>query len=323
MSLFATNDPWSRTREQCPEWAIPVTSVCSRTLCSVDENRLDAGRRELGALLKAARTKAGLTQRDLRSKAGFKSHSRISEIETGVTVPSANEIERLLDALEITDLDKRESALGLLAQATGNPGELTVGPAIISETLVQLIGHERASRRIITGSISVLSGLLQTAATARAIHGDSAEAEARVALRVGRRDILMRSRDPVELVALIDSEALLRPIVDGDDLIEQVNHILDLGRRPNVTVQIVESTTRGFHPLLAGQFELIEFPTASPIVFLDHYRASVFVRNPEDVAAYMEAAEYLRKEVAMSPEDSSELIADIVRGMERQDDDDT
>lgn len=260
-----------------------------------------------------------MNQRELAKAAGFAAHNRISAIENGHRLPTVDECERLLDALGITDLDERERVLGLAAQAADGPGQLTVGPAVISETIVQLIDHERAARRITAAGPLLLPGLVQTSEYSRAIFGGKSDVEARVALRAGRRDILVR-RNPVELVALIDSEALMRPVVPPAETAHQLRYILQLAELPNVTVQVVPSLTVGYHPMLAGQFELIEFPTAGPIVLLDHHHASVILRDPEDVRMYVEDAEYLRKSVAMSPEASVELIAEIVHGMERQDD---
>jgi transcriptional regulator with XRE-family HTH domain len=286
-----------------------------RTLCSVDQNKANAALRELGAQLLQARKRAGLNQRELAKAAGFPAHSKISDIENGHRLVSIEEYESLLDALGITGLDERERIFGLAAQAAEEPGRLSVGPAVINETLVELIDHERAARSITAAGPLLLPGLLQTTDYARRIYGDSSEAGPRVALRAGRRDILTR-RNPVQLNALLDSEALLRPVLPPAELVHQLQHILDLAARSNVTVQIVQSTVTDYHPMLSGQFELIEFPTASPIVLLDHYHASVFLRDPSDVAVYVEAAEYLCNEVAMSPEASLRLIAEIVNGME-------
>lgn len=286
----------------------------------MSENKPNAAAlRELGALMLAMRRRAGMTQRALAAKAGFRTHTRISEIENANTVATAEECASLLDALGVSDLDERERALGLVAQVAEGPSVLQVGTAVIDQTLVQLVDHEDAAKQITVAGPLLLPGLVQTTAYAKRIYGDSSTAATRVALRVLRREILTR-RNPVDLIALIDSEALLRPILPPSELLEQLEHLLDLATRTNVTIQIVSSTTPGYHPMLSGQFELIEYATASPMVLLDHYHASAFLRDPADVAVYVEAAETLRKNVAMSPEASVELIAEIVHGMERQDD---
>lgn len=299
---------------QCPEWAISLAGRSTRRLVRVSENRPNAALRELGALLLAARKRSGKSQRAVAAEAGFRAHSRISEFENALVIGTSDEYERLLDALGSSPRE-RERAEALASQAAGGSSVLQVGPAVIDETLVQLLDYESIARRITVTAPLLPPGLLQTAEFARAIYGDSSSAKTRVALRVLRREILTR-RSPVELRAFIDSEALLRPVVTKDQLVDQLGHILDLAALPNVSIQVVSSTTPGYHPMLSGQFELIEFPSASPVVLLDHYHASVFLRDPADVAVYEEAAEHLRKEVAMSPEDSVGLIAEIVNGWE-------
>jgi len=136
-------------------------------------------------------------------------------------------------------------------------------------------------------------------------------------LRAGRRKILTRSH-PVELVALIDSEALLRPVAPPDVMADQLRHILRLAELPDVVVQIISSTTAGYHPMLEGPFELIEFAKIRPIVHLEHYRSFTFLWEDDDVAAYVEAAENLRREVAITPDESTEIIASILKGMEEK-----
>jgi transcriptional regulator with XRE-family HTH domain len=281
----------------------------------VSENKQNAALRELGALLKSARVRAGKTQRVLAAEAGFPAHSRISGFEKGLLLPKTGELERLLNALGLDDSDERERILGLATQAAEGPGQLRVGPAFINETLVQVLHNERNAWRITVAGPLLIPGLLQTTDVARAVIGDSIEAQPKVALRAGRRDILTR-RDPVELRALIDSEALLRPIVPPAQLADQLRHIMDMAQRSNITVQIVMSTTPGYHPMLSGQFELIEFRAANPVVFMDTVEASVELWEPERVAVFQEAADYLCKEVAMSPEESLRLMAEIVSGME-------
>ncbi|ONI77313.1 hypothetical protein ALI144C_35250 [Actinosynnema sp. ALI-1.44] len=282
----------------------------------MDQNKANAVLRELGAQVRAARNRAGLDQRSLARFAGFKAHSRISDIENGKYQATDDEYERLLDALDITEHDERERILDLAAQAVAIRTPVTVDPAVILGNTVQLIDHERVARRIVAAAPLLLPGLLQTSEYARAIHDGRSDIAAQVALRAGRRDILVRP-DPVQLVALIDSTVFLRPVIPPAEMVSQLRHILWLGERPNVTIQVVPSRACGYHAMLAGQFELIEFSAASPIVLLDHHYAPMVLRDPEEVAKYVNAAEHLRTEVAMTAKDSETLIAEIAQGMER------
>lgn len=277
--------------------------------------------RELGAALRQARERADISQRELARLAGIRAYSRISEAETGKRLLNPTELEEILVQLNVGMAD-REQLAGLARAAEGVPGELNVGTPGIGKTLAQLIDYERVASRIVLVAPLLIPGLLQTSDYARQIMGTAPDPELRVALRSGRRDILTR-RNPVELLAIIDSEALLRPIAPPDVMADQLRHVLHLEERPNVTVQVVSSTTSGYHPMLAGPFELIEFPKSDPVVLLDHHRSSTFLFHPDDVAEYVAAADMISQQVAMTSKVSVEVIAGIVQGMrvERHDDD--
>lgn len=277
------------------------------------ETRNSAQLREFGAELRQLREAAGLSQRELARDAQISTHSRVSELESGKRSLTIDELERIFEVLQVAKSD-RERLLGI-ARSLEGPGELNIGPPGVGKTLAKLIDYERAASEIIDVSPLMIPGLLQTSDYASAIMGGEPDAATRVALRSGRRDILTR-RNPVNLVALIDSEALTRPIAPPEVMLDQLRHVLILAERPNVTVQVVSSTTPGYHPMLAGPFELIKFPKAQPVILLDHHRSSTFLWEADDVAAFIEAAEHIRKEVAMTPEQSAEVIADIVQGME-------
>lgn len=277
------------------------------------ENTPRAPLRDLGAEIQQAREAAGLSQRELARRANISAHSRVSEMESGKRLLGPDELERILHALQISDSD-RERLLGL-ARSIEGPGELNVGTTGVGRTLAQLIEYERTATRITDVSPLLIPGLLQTSDYARAIMGDQPDSELRVALRSGRRDILTR-RNPVELIALIDSEALLRPVATPDVMAHQLRYVMEMSARPNITVQVVSSTTVGYHPMLAGPFELIEFAKASPIVLLDHHSSSAFLWLEGEVGAFIEAADYIRQKVAMTPKESLEVIAGIAQGLE-------
>lgn len=268
--------------------------------------------RELGAELKALRDAAGLTLRQLEERVPF-SNAKISLIENGHRLPSTEDLATLLDALNVYG-EQRERIMGIRRDADDAPGQINAGAPTIGPKLAQLIDYERTASRIVDVAPLLIPGLLQTSDYARAIMGDAPSAETRVALRSGRRDILTR-RTPVELLALIDSEVLVRPVAPAPVMVDQLHHLLDMAKRPNVTIQIVRSTRPGWTPLLAGPFELIEFPRAKPLVLLEHHRSSLFLWEEEDVKEFTDAAEEIRK-AAMTPAESTGVIEDIVNGME-------
>ncbi|WP_223839886.1 Scr1 family TA system antitoxin-like transcriptional regulator [Saccharopolyspora pogona] len=63
-----------------------------------------------------------------------------------------------------------------------------------------------------------------------------------------------------------------------------------------------------WHPAHMGSFIVFEFPKASPIVHMEHYRSSVSLHNSGIANAYKDAVISLH-ELAMPPEASVEFIA--------------
>jgi transcriptional regulator with XRE-family HTH domain len=279
-------------------------------------NKGAAAARELGAELRNLRTTAGLNTRQLAGRVGV-SHSNISHWETGNRLVPLDHLRPILDALDVGG-DDRDRLLGLRRQAEG-PGELSAGASSIGPLLADLIEHEQTAKRITTFALGTIPGLLQTTDYARAVLSKESDANIRVALRAGRRDILTRRPNPVEFVALIDSEVLVRPIAPPPVVIRQLEHLLEMAALPNVTIQLVPSTKPGWHPGLIGSFVMLEFPLAPSIVHVEHYRASATLWDEADVAAYVAAVEEIQKR-AMAPDRTSGAIAKMLRGMESQDD---
>jgi transcriptional regulator with XRE-family HTH domain len=275
-------------------------------------NNGGAEMRELGAGLRNLRDQRGLTVRALADASG-QSSANISHWETGGRLPTEERLSAVLDALN-TQHDERDRLLGLRRQAEG-PGQLVAGAPSIGAQLKRLIEYEQVARRIVDVAPLVVPGLLQTADYARATLRGLSDIDTRVTLRVGRRDIITRPREPAELLALIDSAVLVRPIAAPQVMVEQLRHLLAMAERPNVEIRLVSSTTPGYTSMLAGPFILLEFPSAAPVVHLEHRRASAFLWERDDIEGFSAAVEEISS-VAMTPARSAEVIAEIVNGLE-------
>lgn len=276
-------------------------------------NTGSAEQRELAAGLRKLREARGLTTRVLADASG-QSAANISHWESGGRLPSEERLETVLDALDAPE-QERMRLLGLRAMASG-PGQLLPGAPSIGSQLTQLISYERVASRITEAALALVPGLLQTSDYARCTVERLSDIDLRVTLRTGRREILTRAKSPVEYTAYIDSEALVRPIGPPEVMADQLRWLLEMGRRPNVDIRIVPSTRRGFDPLLAGSFVVIEFPTAPPIAHIEHHKSSAFLWDEEDVRSYRAAVTDIQKK-AMTSAQSAEAIAEIVTGWEK------
>ncbi|SNR50138.1 Helix-turn-helix domain-containing protein [Haloechinothrix alba] len=263
----------------------------------------------LGAELRDAREKAGLKVRQVAEKLDV-SHSVIVRWEKGQRLPGTENVSALLAVLGVSSRE-RERIIALAREADDEPvNSVSVGVAGMADQLAVLMQLERNATSITDVSPLLVPGLLQTSAYARAILGDDAEAAARVAVRLGRRDVIERDRDPAQYLAFIGERALAGPVGD-DALADQLRFLVRMSERDNVCIRIIPESA-GFTPAHAGPFVLLEFAKADSVVHLEHYQSSAFLRDHGDVSAYLSAREEI-EEVAMSPEDSVELIADAAK----------
>ena len=272
----------------------------------------------LGAELREARTRAGLTTTALAHKLGYKTHTVILRWESGERVPDEQRVTAFLSHVgaSMTEIDR---IVAMVSEAKAEPvNSVSVGASGERNQLVALLEFERVATRITDVSPMLVPGLLQSPDYVRAIMRrlPSHEIEARAAMRLGRRDVITRSKSPAQYTALIGEHVLHQAIGGEAVLVDQLNLILKLAELANVHVRIIP-TAAGFTPAHVGPFVLLEFAHAKPVVHLEHHRSSVFLRDEGDVSAYLSAREDIESE-AMSPTESLGLIADVVSNRTEQ-----
>lgn len=270
--------------------------------------------RAIGVELRRAREDAGLSVRQLAEKIG-KSHTTVGRWESGARSPRPVDVATVLSALG-ADNSLRE-ALVELARNTDGPHWVASGLPEQRHQLTAVLELERDATRVVNVSSLLVPGLLQTSRYARAIMSAGGvppeEVETRVAVRLGRQDVITRA-DPVQLLALIDEPVLQRRIGGPEVFREQLQAVLATGERDNVEVRIIPLST-GWHPALEGSFVLLEGRDRSPVVHIENRRSGQFFHEHDDVRAYQNAVAWLQ-DVALSHEDSAKLIAKVIEEME-------
>ncbi|MCA1189366.1 MULTISPECIES: helix-turn-helix transcriptional regulator [unclassified Saccharopolyspora] len=273
-----------------------------------------ARQRALAAEIRDARKKSGWEAQAVAQRLGW-SKATMSRVESGARAISEADLAAILAIIGVTGTE-RDRLLGM-AHDLHQPGwwesRATAG---LPAQLTAVLGFEREALRITELTLALVPGLLQTADYARAVMSGGGvpapEADARVAVRVGRQEVITRRRAPVELTALIDEGALLRPVGTPGVMADQVHRLISIGKRTNVTIQVLPF---GVHPGIDGPFLFYEFAKAPSIVHVEHHSASAFLDEPEDVSAY----DALRSTVlaaALSAVESAELLATYARDWE-------
>ncbi|HEY8371350.1 MAG TPA: helix-turn-helix transcriptional regulator [Pseudonocardiaceae bacterium] len=273
--------------------------------------------RALGAELRAAREQAGLSLRALGEKLG-KSFTTLSKWENGRLTPRPEEVASYLTALGVRG--ERLDELVEMARDADAPVWVSWRMPDLQQQVSALLEFERTATRIVDVSPLLIPGLLQTSGYTRAVMTAGgvprSEIETRVAIRMGRRDVLTRTDDPVSLLALV-GETALRTLVGGPRvMLDQLRHLLKMAELPNVDLRVVPAAL-DWNPVLEGAFHLIEFAEADPIVHLEVRGSALYFHELQDVQGYQEATVSLL-ELAMSPEESAEFIAQEAKRMEAE-----
>lgn len=271
--------------------------------------------RQLAAVLRDVLRESGVSRRELARRLNI-NHTKVVRwmLEDGdPTPPSSEDVASVLALLDVTGED-RDRILRLARSE--DPDWLMSGPPGMNPQLASVMESERDATRITVWSPLVIPGLLQTSDYARSVISRGSanltpnEVDSMVMVRNHRREILVRTHRPVELCALIGVPALNGGVGGREVMADQLRHVLDMGKRDNVTVQAFDLSGEWF-PAHAGPFIIYESATIPPTVYLEHHRSGAFLDSESDVSAYQTAAEQIRRE-AMSPDETAGLIADVI-----------
>lgn len=271
----------------------------------------------LGARMRDARIghRPDVSARALNAELGVK-HPTVSRWETGERAPRPEDVAAYLMAVN-APAELREELVEMARDTSGAPW-LSVGMPEAQGQLAALLELERSAKTITHVAPLLMPGLLQTGDYARAVMvatGIPANLiEMRVAVRVGRRDALTR-RDPVHLKAFI-WEPVLRQRIGGDDVMtDQLGHLLEMAKRPNIDIRIIPTRTE-WNPGFEGPFIVFEFADGrDPVAHVENKYSGLFLDHPDEVGPYVKDGKRA-EEVAISSKESEELIASVINGKE-------
>jgi hypothetical protein len=272
----------------------------------------------LGAQMRDARIKhlPGSTVRSMCEPLGV-SHPTVSRWETGERAPRPEDVSAYMMAIG-APAELREKLVDMARDTSRKPWlTMTVGrnPEEQSQ-FAAMLEIERTARLITHVAPLLVPGLLQTQEYARAVFVEAGVPsdliDTRVAVRIGRQAALTRRR-PLHLRAFI-WEPVLHALLGGEEtMVEQLRHLVDVSRRPNVDVRIIPTRTP-WNPGWEGPFSVAEFPDEierGPVVQLENKVSALYLDEPAEVAPY-EKAGRRAEEVAIDSKKSVELITSVI-----------
>ncbi|MFJ9587298.1 helix-turn-helix domain-containing protein [Streptomyces acidicola] len=273
--------------------------------------------RRLGTALRQYRLAAKFDQPQ-SAEVIASSQARISRLETGHVTARVIEVRLLLDAYGVTDSEVR-SKLEELAKHSKNRGWWLEHAEHLRPDYVDHIALEDDATYIREWQPVMMPGLLQTPAYAEAViaaspHYIEPERAAQlVKVRMGRQAKI--DEGGASYTAILWEAVLAQPLVSVEIHREQLSAILEVGKRKNVTVQVlpISAGVLAGYSCAFSSFSFDEDPTVEAVA-MDNLRGTSVLEGAEDLAAYASAFDLLRS-AALAPNASAKLIRGILRSL--------
>ncbi|MEV5281010.1 helix-turn-helix transcriptional regulator [Streptomyces sp. NPDC052811] len=261
----------------------------------------------LGAELRFAREKTGLTQDELGQPL-FVSGSFIGQLESGTRrmhLEYARQIDQILGTEGFFSRNCVAAAKSKYPDHFAEAAEAEAVATTIREYAPLLI-----------------PGLLQTEAYARAVFrayqptAPEAVIDELVAARLERAQILTDPTTPL-LWAVIDEAVLRREVGGAEVMAEALAHIAALGFRHRVIVQVLPFSAGG-HAALDGGLKLMAFADAPPLAYVDGLGTGWLQDDPATVARHTLTYDLVGAS-ALSPKQSLALIESVAEDYAHED----
>ncbi|MGV9340393.1 helix-turn-helix domain-containing protein [Streptomyces sp. NPDC003688] len=253
-----------------------------------------------GQTLKTLRIRAGMEREELARLLGY-SVSTIASFEQGRRIPSSQTIDRADEVL---------NAGGLL-RLWKEQVERAQYPAFFQG----MAGLEKEAIELLMYDTLVVNGLLQTEKYMRALLGmrrpplNAETIEQRVIARLARQDIFDRQSAPL-LSFVIDESALRRRYGGNAVLRGQLEHLLLIGDKPNVEIQVMPLDCEESAGV-DGAFTVLTQKGGKRFVYTEAQGTSALLTDPDQTA--LTGARYgIIRSQALSPRESQMFIEGLL-----------
>jgi transcriptional regulator with XRE-family HTH domain len=238
-------------------------------------------REALSALLRRLRGLAGLSGAAAARGAGF-SQSKLSKLETGMLLLSAADAEALCHVYQAS-AEQRDELLALVARLATEYDSARVILQRGAYRKQQEIGRVEAESTLLREfQPAYVIGLAQTPAYMRRLFEPqlgAAEAQRAVAARLERQHVI---DDPAREFRLVMTEGALRwRVGPAQVMAEQIDHLVDMSRLPNVRLGIIPWTVEA-NVFPGHAFHIYD----QRLVIVGILTATATIRDPRDVAEY-------------------------------------
>jgi hypothetical protein len=247
--------------------------------------------------------------------------SKIIRIETGAVGVSTNDLRALLGLYQMLD-SARTDELVELARASRQTSWWGKYRKDISPPYLQFIEYEASVSILRAYEPLVLPGLIQTEEYADTIirkladPGTPADViRTRIEIRLARQQLLEQSSPPT-LMFIIDEAAIQRLLGERDLAPGQVNRLISLATRPNVTIEVVPFSA-GLHRGMLEAFLVLEFsePEDNDVLFVETSRDMIVSHDEAgEITGYLEVFEALRS-ISLGPDGTLAYLSNLAKAI--------
>lgn len=244
------------------------------------------------------------------------SQSKVIRIEQGTVPVAPSDVMVMLTVYGEPDKERIDELVTLAREARSADTWEEFG-VDMSPAFHDLVAMEGVARDIWKYEPSVITGYFQTDDYARALlttlGHDSGEVEKRARLRAARQQILYLANGP-EIYVIMSEVVALRPVGSNEIMRQQLRHLVDLDRRPDINMHLLPLSA-GTHANLDQPFTVLQFDEEDldDLLFLeDAGRRSSAKEDRELIDTHLKLYADLRDMIDNSPsfEERIEKILD-------------
>ncbi|MET9924223.1 MULTISPECIES: helix-turn-helix transcriptional regulator [unclassified Streptomyces] len=264
-------------------------------------------RSELGLALRALRNASGKEAKAV-ARSAVMSPSKLSRIETGKLSPTADDVDRILTAVGVSEDVKTEYMDAARAAATETTAWRLIQRAGLHKAQQRLRDVEAQMSLLRVFQPALVPGLLQTPEYVRAIlsrYDDLSEETVRrtASARIDRQEVLY---DASKTLQFVITESVLRwLIVPARVMAGQLDRLVSASRLPSVDIRVV--------PIAGRKCDIPNHAFViqdDRVVAVETVHAEVVVTEPRDVSLYVSKFERF-SESAVSGDAMRALIEGI------------
>ncbi|MBP2476621.1 transcriptional regulator with XRE-family HTH domain [Crossiella equi] len=272
-------------------------------------------RRQLGATLQTYRTSRGRTQAEVAKLLNKGDISKVSKIEKGTATLQADELARILDYLDVPEVDRDPiMKVGERARKKSFKSRHKSYTDTLPASFQRRAYLEAAATEIYSFESGIVPGLLQSQAYMRAImqsgYGifwdDDSLVEDRIEFRLERQKVVLQPSKRLSIAFTRDALDIRNVNTKRD----QLRHLLKLhDQYPNLTISLVEPNDLERIPVLSGGITVMNFGRGISDLGFSHaaYGPTVYIDDSEEVGVLRKIVQRIQ-DVALDPISSINII---------------